>query len=163
MRAARLVLLTACMMLAACGGDRELQLPDADAAARRYGRAVEGEVRGNLLELRVALDEDLRRGGSLWARSSPYFYLFSPSTQELFSEYPDLAGVRVVTRTQDGAEVARATLHRETLHEYEWRRALNVAGRARLEGTRRPGLVENLVHLGEEHAEYSYNPEFVPQ
>jgi len=75
-------------------------------------------------------------------------------------EHPELAGVRVVTRVERGPEVARALLMRNELSGVLWRRSLNIAGRARLEGTERPTLLEDLVRWGEEHTEFEYNPRY---
>ncbi len=72
-----------------------------------------------------------------------------------------MSGVRVITRTHDDTEVARAFLHRESLNELTWRRAKNIAGKARVEGTRRPVLLEELVEWGEDHTDFEYNKEFI--
>ncbi len=101
--------------------------------------------------------EHLERGGRLWAQVGPYIYLFTPETRDLFWDYPDLAAVRVITRTTGGKEVARATLVRDTLSDVLWSRAINLAGRARVEGTQRPKAVYDLVRWGERYAEYRYS------
>ena len=88
--------------------------------------------------------------------------LFTQETQQLFRDYPGLAGVRVITRTPDRGEVARVFLVRDTLTDVLWRRSLNIAGRARQDGTRRPSLLEDLVRWGEDHTEYEYNREIIP-
>ena len=120
-------------------------------------------VSGNVVELTV--DQPLRqvrRGGSLWAKVGPYIYLFTDETESLLREYPGVSGVRVITRTGRGnAEVARAFLHRDSLNELTWRRARNIAGKARTEGTRRPALLEELVEWGQAHTEFGYNQQFV--
>ena len=73
-----------------------------------------------------------------------------------------MSGVRVITRTDfNKQEVARAFLHRDGLNELTWRRARNIAGKARTEGTRRPVLLEELVEWGQEHTEFGYSEEFV--
>jgi hypothetical protein len=117
-------------------------------------------MRGNVAEVTITQPaQQLRRGGSLWAKVGPYVLLFSEPTQELFEDYPGLAGIRVIT-TSAGAEVARALLARSTLTEVTWRRALNIAGLARRDGTERPTLLEDLVRWGEDHTEHQYNPRF---
>jgi hypothetical protein len=68
----------------------------------------------------------------------------------------------VVTRAPGGAEVARALLLRGELNDIGWRRALNIAGRARLEGTQRVTRIEELVRWGEEHTTFDYHPAYVP-
>lgn len=152
------------LMVTACEApDRPPEMPVAEQAAARYSSNAEAEVRGNLLEVRVAFSEDMRRGGRLWARGGPYFYLFSGATEELFAEYPDMAAVRVVTRTQADEEVARATLVRGTLSEYDWRRARNLAARAQTEGTERPSLVQELANYGDDHTEHELNTDLLPR
>jgi hypothetical protein len=141
-------------------------VPD-EAAARAYYADTPGirsvDVRGNLVELHVIQDlNQLRRGGSLWARVGPYVYIFSPGTRDLFTDYPGVAAVRVVTILADGEEVARATLRRDALTEPAWRRSLNLLGHALQGGTERPTLLEQLVQWGEEHTDYRYSRSFVP-
>ncbi len=153
-------------LLAACGlgGDRDLQLPTPEEAASRYGAGVAVELRGNLLEVRAPMTpEQLERGGTLWARSGPYFYLFSTATRDLFVEYPDLAAVRVITETEGGEEVARAELLRDAIAEPRWREALGLAALAQQEGTRRPRRLEEMIYFGEDYTQYEYNPEFAGQ
>ncbi len=163
LRSFRVLLLAAALVATACNDVAPGEgLPDPDSAAVRYGSGVEGEIRGNVLQLEVPFGDELRRGGPIWARGGPYFYLFTGATRDLFEENPQLAGVRVITRTPDGEEVARATLERGRLREHEWNRARNLAGRAQLEGTERPRLVEQLVFFGEDHTEHEYNEDFVP-
>ena len=143
----------------------DLSLPSEAEAEAHYASTSDLSVRltGNIVELIV--DQPLRqvrRGGSLWAKVGPYIFLFTDETQSLLRDYPGISGVRVITRTDfDQQEVARAFLHRETLNELTWRRARNIAGKARTEGTRRPVLLEDLVDWGQEHTEFGYSEEFV--
>ncbi len=147
-------------------GRSELLVPTAEEVEAHYDYSgtLSVEIRGNVAEITVTQPTDqLRRGGTLWAKVGPYVLLFSEETRDLFEEFGGLAGVRVVTTTSGGREVARALLARDTLNELTWRRALNIAGRARKEGTRRPSLLEELVRWGEDHAEFEYDPRYVPQ
>lgn len=160
-RAATLLVAAAVVALAGCR-DADLTLPtDADVA--RYfaaSRTVSTKMAGNVAEITIAQNPDqLRRGGSLWARVGPYIYLFSEPTRDLFVDFDGLAGVRVIT-TVGNTEVARALLPRTALNDLTWRRALNVAGRARLEGTRRVALLEDLLAFGEDHARFDYNERY---
>ncbi len=143
----------------------ELALPSDSEAGAHYASSSDLTVRvsGNVVELTVDQPiRQVRRGGSLWAKVGPYIYLFSDQTEALLREYPGLSGVRVITRTGgNNAEVARAFLHRDSLNELTWRRARNIAGTARMEGTRRPSLLEDLVQWGQDHTEFGYNEEFV--
>ena len=129
--------------------------------AYTYGGGLSATMNGNVAEVTIVqADRQIRRGGTLWVKVGPYVLLFSKETEGLFRDYPGLAGVRAVTVTPDGAEVARALLARGTLNDLTWRRALNIAGVARRDGTRRPTLLEELVRWGEDHTEFSYNPRY---
>ena len=105
--------------------------------------------------------DQLRRGGMLWAKVGPYVYLFSEETHQLFLDYSGLAGVRVMTQTAGGASVANALLRRDELTDVLWRRGLNIAGRARRDGTGRITLLEDLIEWGEDHTEFEYNERYV--
>lgn len=149
---------------AACEEPQDLTLPGVDDVQTAYA-AVPGlesvDVNGNVAVVVVRQSpEQLRRGGSLWARVGPYVYLFSEETRGLFEQYPGLAGVRVITRTSS-ATVANALLARDELTDVLWRRALNIAGHARRDGTERITLLEDLIEWGEDHTEFKYNARFV--
>jgi len=153
----------ALMAVAGCRQE-DLPVPTSEEAAEYYAAVPDltVEMSGNVAEVTVVQSAaQLRRGGSLWARVGPYIYLFSDATQSLFTDYPGLAAVRVITRTAGGTEVARATLARGTLNELTWRRALNVAGLARRDGTERVTLLEDLVEWGEDRTEFEYNSRYV--
>jgi len=137
--------------------ERELVLPDADEASAWFGPAAEATISGNVLEIRgVVADDFIRRGGRIWERSGPYFYLFNIHVQALLRDYPDLAAVRAITFTSDGEELARATLHRAELSEIQWREALGRASLAQSEGTASPRRIEDLIRYGEDRTEFSY-------
>jgi hypothetical protein len=139
--------------------------PTIEAAQQVYadnGITAEFRYSGNVLELVVQQPADqLRRGGPLWARVGPYIYVFSPATRELFEAYDGLAGVRVISMSE-GTEVARAMLVRDALNEISWRRARSLLGEALEQGTTRPATMDRLVQFGEQHAQFEYNPAFVP-
>lgn len=144
--------------------EEPLRVPTAAQVEALYTSSsiTDVEMKGNVAELTVRQNAaQLRRGGSLWARVGPYIYLLSAPTQQAFREFDGLAGVRVVTRVGD-TEVARALLPRTALNDITWKRALNVNGLARRDGTKRPSLMEDLVDFGEDHAaEYAYNERYV--
>jgi hypothetical protein len=118
-------------------------------------------LNGNVAEITVSQPTDqLRRGGALWAKVGPYVLLFSSETRQLFEDFPGLAGVRVITQVKGGPEVARAMLTRTELSDILWRRALNIAGKARQGGTEKPALLDGLVRWGEEHTQYEYNKRY---
>lgn len=134
-----------------------------DSMYARQGLTVQVQYSGNVVELRAVQPVDqLRRGGSLWARVGPYIYLFTPATRAVFETYDGVAAVRAITETPGGQEIARALLLRTALEETRWRRANNLLGTALQEGTERPARIEALVHFGESYTEYEYNPEWVP-
>lgn len=149
--------------LAGCAGGEPLAVPDAEdiRAYYSYGGRLEADMSGNVAQLTVTQPADqLRRGGRLWAKVGPYVVLFTEETFQLFEDYPGLAGVRVVTRSETGAEVARALLRRGELSNVLWRRSLNIAGKARRDGTEKVALIEDLIEWGEDHTEFDYNPRY---
>jgi hypothetical protein len=152
----------AAAMAAGCAPktDGSLPTPDHVVSYYTYEGGLEAEIVGNVAVLRVAQSPDLlRRGGPLWAKVGPYIFLFSEETQKLFEDFGGLAGVRVITEVR-GNEVANALLAHEELNEILWARSLNIAGKARLEGTNRMTLLEDLVEWGESHTEFTYNQSF---
>lgn len=151
----------------ACQEPVDLTVPT-DDQVREYFAAVTGleeaSMSGNVAVVVVVQSADqLRRGGSLWARVGPYIYLFSDETRQIFEDHPGLAGVRVITRTRTGTTVANALLARDALTDVLWRRSLNIAGLARRDGTDRITLLEDLIEWGEDHTEFEYNPRYVPR
>lgn len=141
---------------------RDLSLPDAEQVSSyyEYGAALEAEIVGNVAVVTVEQSAtQLRTGGTLWAKVGPYIFLFSEETQRLFQDFPGLAAVRVATRVGD-SEVANAILTRDELGDLTWRRALNISGKARRDGTGRMTLLEDLVDWGEDHTEFTYNPRY---
>ncbi|MEJ2539238.1 MAG: hypothetical protein P8188_04605 [Gemmatimonadota bacterium] len=156
------VLLCLVASLSACR-EEPLRVPSADEVASYYASTsrLSVEMRGNVAEITVVQDgQQLRRGGSLWARVGPYLYLFSAPTESVFTDFNGLAAVRVITTAPGGTEVARATLLRGPLNDLTWRRALNISGLARRDGTERLTLLEDLIRWGEDHTEYEYNPRY---
>ena len=136
-------ILLAGALLPALAGCREpdLVVPEASEVESfyTYRGELSVEMSGNVAEITVSQDPDqLRRGGTLWAKVGPYVVLFSEETRDLFREFSGLAGVRVITRNPWGEEVARAFMTRDALNEVTWQRALNISGHARREGTPLP-------------------------
>jgi hypothetical protein len=155
-------LVLATFFFAACE-PRDLTIPNSAQVeeAYIYPGGLSAEISGNVAEITITQRaRDLRRGGTLWAKVGPYVLLFSEETENLFRDYPGLAGVRVITVSSDGTEVARALLARDELNGITWRRARNISGLARRDGTRRPTLLEELVEWGEDHTEFTYNPSY---
>jgi len=155
------------LLAAACEPPEELILPTAEQAKGYYqsvGDLQDVEVNGNVVVVVVRQPaEQLRRGGSLWARVGPYIYLFSDETRDLFNDFNGLAGVRVITETGNGTVIANALLARDALTDVLWRRSLNIAGKARRDGTERITLLEDLINWGEDHTEFEYNQRYVPR
>lgn len=154
------------LLAGACVEQPELAVPSAEEVESYYASVtdLEVEVRGNLAQITVVQSAtQLRRGGSLWAKVGPYIYLFTEETHQLFEDFPGLAAVRVSTRTAGGVPVATATLTRDELSGVLWRRALNIAGQARRDGTERPVLLEDLIRWGEDHTEHEYSSRYNPR
>lgn len=148
--------------LAACEGEPDLTLPSPEELEGVYGPAVDVELKGNVVDVHVIQPADqLRRGGAVWAKVGPYIYLFTPQTQQLFDSYPGLGGVQVTT--MDGRErlIARAMLESRTLNGVTWRKAIGLAGRARMEGTQRPSYILDLIQYGEDLVEHEYSSRYV--
>jgi len=163
----RLVLgaLVLALLSAGAGGCEEEQgpmLPVAEQLQDLYGPGVSVELRGNVVDVVVRQPADqLRRGGSTWAKVGPYIYLFSPQTQKLFEEFSGLGGVRVTTLDGRDRLVARALLPQGTLNSVTWQKAIGLAGRARLEGTQRPTYILELIDYGEDLVEHEYGSNYV--
>lgn len=149
----------------ACQKSPERTLPTVEQVKSHYASVAEleeVEINGNVAVVVVRQSaEQLRRGGTLWAKMGPYIYLFSEETRRLFDDYDGLAGVRVVTQTASGTTVASALLARDRLTDLLWRRSLNIAGQARRDGTQRITLIEDLVRWGEDHTEFEYNERYI--
>jgi hypothetical protein len=149
---------------AGCRTEEELTLPPPDRLAELYGPGIDVELKGNVVDAVVRQPTDqLRRGGATWAKVGPYIYLFSPQTQALFQEYSGLGGVRVTTVDGRGRLVARAMLPQGTLNSVTWKKAIGLAGRARLEGTQRPSYILELIDYGEDLVEHEYGPDYVKE
>ncbi len=139
-----------------------LPTPEQVEAHYHYKGTMDVDLNGNVAEITVTQPvSQLRRGGTLWAKVGPYVFLFTADTQQLFKDFPGLAGVRVITHLQGGGEVARAMLTRSGLNDLTWQRALNIAGHARKEGTQDPKRIQDLVDWGEDHTQFKYNPRYV--
>ena len=158
------VALIAAIGSGACAEPANPTLPTAEQIASHYeyDGTLEAEVSGNVAVVNVTQSsQQLRRGGTLWAKVGPYVFLFTDETYQLLEDFPGLAAVRVVTHAPGGDEVARAMLARDELSEVLWRRSLNIAGQARRDGSERVTLLEDLVRWGEEHTEYEYSSRYV--
>lgn len=165
-RLAAVVGIVTVLLLAAagCQSEQELELPAPSELEGLYGERTEVGLEGNVVDVEATQDSDqLRRGGSLWARVGPYIYAFSPQTQEIFQKWSGVAAVRVRTVTPDGTEIARAMLRRDELTSVTWREAKARVVRARKEGTEKPGYLGDLVDYGEDHTQYEYSEQFVEQ
>ena len=156
--------LTLSLLSGACQEPVELTLPTVKEVEVTYASVAElaeVEINGNvaLVVVRQSADQ-LRRGGTLWARVGPYIYLFSEETRGLFRDYTGLGGVRVITRVSGGTTVGNALLTRDELTDVLWRRSLNISGLARRDGTERITLLEDLILWGEDHTEFEYNERY---
>lgn len=157
------VLLSVGLAAGGCSEKSELTLPSPEEIASYYAYEgqLEAEVNGNVVTVTVSQPAaQIRRGGTLWAKVGPYIVLFTDETHRLLEDFPGVAGIRVVTQVAGGPEVARALLTRAELTGVLWRRSLNIAGKARLEGTDRPSLLEDLVRWGEDHTDFEYSPRY---
>lgn len=153
---------SALLVMAACEPATDTSLPSAAELAGRFGPTVDLRMNGNVVEVSVQQSpEQLRRGGPIWAKAGPYIYLFTPQTQSLFDEFGGVAAVRVTTLDGRDRLVARAMLERAGLNSVTWRRAINVAGKARVEATTRPNTMVDLIEFGEEKTSFEYSDRYV--
>lgn len=150
---------------AACAEQADLSVPTAEEVEARYsyGGDWSADMSGNVavLTIRRTVPEIQREGGT-WAKAGPYIFLFSRETRQLFEEFPGLAAVRAATIIPAGDTVAVALLPRDTLNELTWRRALNVSGLARRDGTEEPRRMVELVRFGEDNTQFDYNRDYIP-
>lgn len=137
--------------------DAELRLPDPDSTEAWFGSDAEVRLDGRVLEISGTLPEGfLERGGVIWQRSGPYFFIFNVHMRELIQEYPDLAAIRAIVHDDSGQELARATLPSGTLTEGAWDEGVRLASRAQTEGTENPRRIEQLIEWAEDRTEYEY-------
>lgn len=156
------VLVSMVLAAAACEPAEDRDLPTAAALDSIYGERVDSSLNGNVVELRVTQDaSQLARGGPIWAKAGPYIFLFTPQTREIFERFGGVGGVRVTTLDARGELIARALLERSGLNSVTWRRAINVAGQARTEGSERPQTMVDLADYGEERTSYEYSQRYV--
>lgn len=138
-------------------------LPQVNEVAEWFGEGTTAVFDGNLLVLTGPMESDyLERGGRLWARSGPYYFLFNVHIRDLLTEYPDIAAVRATVVTPDGEPIATATMMRDRMNEYRWREALAHSSLAQQQGTDNPRLVERLILFGEDNTEFEYGEFAVP-
>ncbi len=148
--------------IAGCAPTAESLLPGPSDLEGTFGPRIELTLNGNVVEVHVTQSpEQLRRGGPTWAKAGPYIYLFTPQTQSIFDDYGGVGGVRVTTSDGRDRLIARALLQRSQLNSVTWKRAINVSGRARLEGTNRPGTMVALIEYGEDNTEFEYSARYV--
>lgn len=148
-----------------CQEPADLALPTDAAAAEYYtSPSVQSvEMTGNVAVVTVVQrSDDLRRGGSLWAKMGPYIHIFSPATENLLRDHPGLAGVRVRTVTTSDTEVASVLLERSTLNDITWKTArAHVAHALTDQGAEQVRSIERLVQYGERRTSHEYNPTLV--
>ena len=88
-RAGTTLVITAILALSACEAPSDGTLPGEDEVLSYFesDRRIEAMVVGNVASLIVYQDANqLRRGGSLWAKVGPYIFLFSEETKQLFED-----------------------------------------------------------------------------
>jgi hypothetical protein len=161
------LLLAATLVAAGCEVPGRGDLPPPPTADEvrpyyAYGGDFDVAIVGNVARVTFTVDPaPFERGGDLWAKGTPYLFLFSQGTKDVMDTFPGLGGVRVVTVHPGGDVMAEALLARGTLNDLTWRQALNVAGQARRDATTRPARMRDLVEWGEDHTEFEYNPRYI--
>lgn len=158
------MLLAGAVLMTVTGcNEEDLTLPSQTEIESYFAEQdVEVELSGNVVLITVVQSAtQLRRGGSLWAKVGPYIYLFSEPTRQLLVNHPGVAGVRVITQTSGGTRVASVLMRRDALNDITWRRALNMAGLARRDGSTQITRLGDLVRYGEERTEFEYSSRWV--
>lgn len=145
-----------------CEPATDARLPTSAELAGLFGDGIELSLNGNVVEVQVTQSpEQLRRGGPIWAKAGPYIYIFTPQTQSIFINYGGVGGVRVTALDGRDRLIARALLQRSRLNSVTWKRAINVSGRARVEGTTHPNTMVDLIEYGEKNTEFEYSTRYV--
>lgn len=132
-------------------------MPDPAEVEAWFDGAAEVSTDGNRLVIEAVMEPDhLVRGGRLWQRATPYFYLFNVHIRQVLLDYPGLAGVDVVIRDEEARLLARLSLDRSTMSIYEWDRAVAYTSRAQREGTQHPRYVADLIRWAEDRVDHSH-------
>ena len=134
-------------------------LPEAEEVEAWFDGAAAASLDGRRLVIEAVMEPDhLARGGLLWLRATPYFYLFNAHVRQVLLDYPSVEGVDVVIRGDGAATLARVSLDRSTLTIYEWDRALAYTARAQRDGTEQPRFMSELLRWAEERVDHEYTP-----
>jgi hypothetical protein len=158
-RTTRLLVRIVLLLLVAGCDARDAVLPDPGEVEAWFGDAAEVTLQGNRLVITGEMDpEHLRRGGAIWQRATPYFFLLNVHVRQVLLDYPAVAGVDVHLRTTDGEPIARVSLDRSSLSIYDWDRALAYSSRAQQEGTNQPRRLEELFQWAEDRVDHWYAP-----
>src|SRR5690606_13784509 len=121
----------------------------------------QGEAEVTLDGQRLVIDATmdpvhLARGGQLWQRATPYFYLFNVHIRQVLLDYPSIEWVDVIVRGEDGEPLAQVALNRSSLNSYQWDHGVAYTSRAQREGTERPIYVAELLDWADEHVDEVY-------
>lgn len=142
------------LVFACSGGEEPVVLPDPAAVETWFEGEAEVSLEGRRLVIDGTMDpEHLARGGRLWQRATPYFYLFNVHVRQVMLDHPSLEGVDVVIHGEDGDTLAAVSLNRSSLNIYEWDAGVAYTSRAQLEGTAHPSYVADLLDWADEHVD----------
>jgi hypothetical protein len=155
------VLVAVCSVVALCAcarPDEPAVLPDTAEVEAWFDGAASVTIENDRLVIDAVMEPDhLTRGGSLWQRATPFFYLFNVQIRQVLLDFPDVDGVDVVVRGEDERPLASVSLDRSTLSIYEWDRAVAYTSRAQRDGTEQPRHLVELLDWAEDRVEHSYS------
>ena len=135
----------------------EVALPDPATVEVWFEGAATVHLAERRLQIEAVMQpEHLAKGGVLWQRATPFFYLFNVHVRQVLLDYPALEGVDVSVRGENEEPLASVSLDRGTLSVYEWDRAIAYTSRAQREGTEQPRFVADLLRWAEDRVENSY-------
>ena len=164
----RSMMLAGVMMMlvaAGCAGSSgDPPLPDPAEIETWFDGAADVSIEGDRILIRAEIEpEHLERGGRLWQRATPYFYLFNVHIRQVLLEHPGVGGVDVVIHGNRGDLVSRVSLDRATMSIYEWDRAVAYTSRAQREGTQHPRHLSDLIRWAEDRVDLSEAPALTAQ
>ncbi len=141
--------------LVACSrAEEEVVLPDPETLEPWFEGNADVTLDGRRLVVAATMDpEHLARGGRLWQRATPYFYLFNVHIRQVLTDYPSVEGVDVIVHSESGDTLSRVSLNRRALNTYQWDDALAYTSRAQSQGTERPVFVVELLDWADEHVD----------
>lgn len=146
------------LVLGACSErEEDVVLPDPEAVEVWFEGKADVQLDGRRLVIEASMDpEHLARGGKLWQRATPYFYLFNVHIRQVLTDYPSIQGVDVIVHGESRDTLARVSLNSRSLNTYQWDHGVAYTSRAQSQGTERPIFVAELLDWADDHVDEVY-------